>query len=178
MIRPAGIRHPSPRSRVSGVPTDVGRRATAHPCDGEHLPSRPVSWHLVYRSVYRPSLWLWRFAPIARPRTSGPAGHPVTVGLPSGGAGLAPRVKVERPTGRTTLTRGAWPARLALGRWRRDGQASTSATRQPRPGRGVHPGARGLAGGSWIPDRWANRPGPTGIDCIASHMLGRFPKSH
>ena len=29
------------------------------------------------------------------------------------GAGLAPRVKVERPTGRTTLTRGAWSTRLA-----------------------------------------------------------------
>jgi hypothetical protein len=31
------------------------------------------------------------------------------------GAGQAPRVKVERPTGRTTLARGAWSARLALG---------------------------------------------------------------
>ena len=51
-----------------------------------------------------------------------------------GGAGQAPRVKVERPTGRTTLTRGAWSARLCLGRWRRDGQASTPTTRQPRPG--------------------------------------------
>ena len=30
--------------------------------------------------------------------------------------------------------RGAWSARLCLGRWRRDGQASTPTTRQPRPG--------------------------------------------
>jgi hypothetical protein len=52
-------------------------------------------------------------------------------------------VKVERPTGRTTLTHGAWSARLCLGRWRRDGQTPTSATRQHRPGCGVHPGARG-----------------------------------
>jgi hypothetical protein len=48
-------------------------------------------------------------------------------------AGEAPWVKVDRPTGRTTLTRGldcsafAWPMVTV-------GQVSTSATRQPRPG--------------------------------------------
>ena len=57
------------------------------------------------------------------------------------GAGQAPRVKMERPTGRTILAHGAWSARLAPGRWWRDGQTPTSATRQPRLGRGVHPGA-------------------------------------
>lgn len=67
------------------------------------------------------------------------------------GAGQAPRVKVERPAGRTTLARGAWSARLVLGRRRRDGQASTSATRQPRPG-GRRP--------SWSP----RSPPEAGID--------------
>jgi hypothetical protein len=33
--------------------------------------------------------------------------------------------------------------RSVLVRMTEDGQASTSATRQPRPGGGVHPGARG-----------------------------------
>jgi DNA-binding transcriptional MerR regulator len=40
------------------------------------------------------------------------------------------------------------PRRLARAR-NRDGQASTSATRQPRPG-GVHPGARGPARGATV----------------------------
>jgi hypothetical protein len=35
---------------------------------------------------------------------------------------------VERPTGRTTLAPDAWSARLVLGRWCRDDQASTPAT--------------------------------------------------
>ena len=33
------------------------------------------------------------------------------------GAGQAAGVKMERPTGRTTLTPAAWPARLCLSRW-------------------------------------------------------------
>jgi len=57
------------------------------------------------------------------------------------GAGQASRVQVERPTGRTTWTRGAWSARLVLGRWWGDDQPSASATPQPRPCGGVHPGA-------------------------------------
>jgi hypothetical protein len=38
--------------------------------------------------------------------------HPVTVDPPVRGAGQALGVNVERPTGRTTLTPRAWPARL------------------------------------------------------------------
>ncbi len=85
------------------------------------------------------------------------------------GAGQAPRVKVERPTGRTTLARGAWSARLALGRWRRDEQASTPATRQPRPG-GRRP--------SWSPrsppeamNKSKRFSGP--VTCHSGHSRGR-----
>jgi hypothetical protein len=51
---------------------------------------------------------------------------PSAVDPPARGAGQATRVKVERPTGRTTLTRVAWSARLARvdGGW--DDQASLS----------------------------------------------------
>ena len=52
---------------------------------------------------------------------------PSAVDPPVRGAGLAPRVKVERPTGRTTLTRGAGSARLA----RVDGGRVDQAQPQP-----------------------------------------------
>ena len=109
-------------------------------------PSRPVPQRLVHKTVHR-----------YRPLTWGPRAVRCTIAQTSPGwssrhrrptlrgAGQAPRVKMERPTGRTTLTRGAWSARLALGRWRRDSHAGTSATRQPR--RGAHPRARGPDGG-------------------------------
>ena len=48
---------------------------------------------------------------------------PSAVDPPVRGAGQAPMVKVERPTGRMTLTIGAWSARLARVDGRRDDQA-------------------------------------------------------
>ncbi len=59
---------------------------------------------------------------------SGLSVHPVTVGPPARGAGQVQRVMVERPTGRTTLIRGAWSARLCLGQWRRGERLLTSPT--------------------------------------------------
>jgi hypothetical protein len=58
---------------------------------------------------------------------------PCAVDLPTWGAGFWPPVKVERPAGRTTLTGGQVPARLAPGR-RRAGWHPAATT---------HPAARG-----------------------------------
>jgi hypothetical protein len=74
----------------------------------------------------------------AQPRLSV---HPVTIGPPSWGAGQVTRVKVEPPTGGTTLTRGAWSARLAWVDGDRMNPLPTSTT----------PGAVALSPPSWSP---------------------------
>jgi len=55
--------------------------------------------------------------------------HPVAVDPHSSGAGFWPPVKLERPTGRTSLTGGQVPARPRPGRRRRDGSAEQPPTR-------------------------------------------------
>ena len=83
------------------------------------LPARPVV-EPGHRSPNRPLSW--RNAPVASCaagpgrvplRKPAPLIIPSAVDPPARGVGLAPRVKVERPTGRTTLTRRAWSAGLA-----------------------------------------------------------------
>jgi hypothetical protein len=72
---------------------------------------------------------------------------PSVVDPPVRGAGLAPWVKVERPTGRTTLTRGAWSARLARVDGGRDDQARPQPPRalvgNPRSSRSLRAPAGG-----------------------------------
>ena len=55
------------------------------------------------------------------------AGCPVAVVPPAGVAGRLVRVKMQRPAGRTILTRAGRPARLVPGRRRRGGQVSSPA---------------------------------------------------
>ena len=85
-----------------------------------------------------------------RSRHDAPRRHPVRRRPTHRGAGLAPGVQVERPTGRTTWTPGAKAARLCLGR-RRTGwqppQPNTTGTRTPGP---CHPGRRSAPAGGIV----------------------------
>lgn len=81
--------------------------------------------------------------PACAPRAACPRlSIPSAVGPHTSGAGFWPRFKVERPTGRTTLTGGQVPARLRPADGRRDGQAFHH--HYPYlPALSFHPGARG-----------------------------------
>jgi len=56
---------------------------------------------------------------------------PSAAGPHLGGGGFWPLVKVERPTGRTTLTRGQVPPRLAQAGGGRAGPAASRSLRSP-----------------------------------------------
>jgi len=107
------------------------------------IPARPAASRAQIRAQSGFVNWGFRSSNGCALRTLRPVGSSRHRRPTLRGAGQAPRVKVERPAGRTTWTRGAWSARLCLDRWSRVNRIPASATQELCRFFPVHPGARG-----------------------------------